>query len=261
MFKIAFTGSSHVAGVGWNLPEEQDLMWTNLVHKNCFSDLICVNASIPGCSNSDIFKQSIELIASNDNLECLICSWVDVPRYTFSAGFELYPTDIKFVIGHSNGDIKLSTGTIPKKYIENLQNRFLTLHHYHHEIKLIIEYVNVINKLCKQKNIKVYHVNDACPWDEKYFDCLTDVFPEAYTEFTKTNILNVVNRNDEEIFKLYTKLHNEYDLAGGIRQSSWINLYSSWFNNQIDANHDNVHPGQQSNFNYYTIVSNFLKSQ
>ena len=62
MSKIGFTGGSITLGYGWNLPDEQDLMWVNLVHKNCFSDLTCVNASIGGASNAAVFKESIDLI-------------------------------------------------------------------------------------------------------------------------------------------------------------------------------------------------------
>jgi len=261
MSKIAFTGGSITSGSGWNLPNEQDLMWVNLVHKNCFSDLTCINAALVGAPNVFIFQKTIDLIVNNNDLAYLICSWVSSPRYYISAGFELYSTTMYFGPNSDLQDINLNTGTIPKKYIENLKNRFLALHHCHYEIKLIIEYVNIINKLCKQKNITVYHINDSCDWDKNYFDRLENVFPEEYTKFTKTSILNIKNRNDDEIFKLYTKLHNEYDLAGGIDESSWINLYSSFFDNQIDVNHDGKHPGQQSNFNYYVTVNNFLKSQ
>ena len=261
MSKIGFTGGSLTVGTGWNLPDEQDLTWVNLVHKNCFSDLTCINAGIVAAPNAFIFKKSIDLIANNNDLAYLICSWVSAPRYIISAGFELYSTDVRCTPNSTINDVNLNTGTIPKKYIENLRNRFLALHHYHNEIKLIVEYVNIINKLCKQKNITVYHINDSCGWDKNYFDRLENVSPEEYTTFTKTSILNIINRNDDEIFKLYTKLHNEYDSAGGINESSWINLYSSWINNQIDVNHDDSHPGQQSNFNYYVTVNNFLKSQ
>lgn len=260
MFKIGFTGGSIAAGTGWILPDEQDLMWINLVHKNCFSDLACVNNSVKGVPNSTIFKESLKLI-TDDALAYLICSWVSVPRYCIDLGFELYSTEVLFTINASMHDVGLNTGTISKNYLDNIRNRFLALHHHHSEIKIVVEYINIINKLCKQKNIKVYHINDSGPWDKNYFTRLNNVFPEDYTEFTKTSILNVKKRNDEEIFKLYKKLHDEYDALGGIHESSWINLYSSWQENQIDVNHDDSHPGQQSNFNYYTTVKNFLISQ
>jgi hypothetical protein len=261
MSKIAFTGGSITAGLGWNLPDEQDLMWVNLVHKNCFSDLSCINAARNGAPNAFIFQKSIDLVVNTNDLAYLFCSWVSAPRYFIDPGFELYTTSVHFGPNSAIHDVDLNTGTIPKKYIENLKNRFLALHHYHHDIVMIVEYVNIINKLCKQKNITVYHVNDSCGWDKNYFDRLENVSPEEYTAFTKTSILNIINRSDDDIFKLYTKLHNEYDSAGGIDESSWINLYSSWIDNKIDRNHDGQHPGQQSNFNYYITVNNFLKSQ
>jgi hypothetical protein len=260
MLKIGFTGGSITAGSGWVLPDEQNLMWVNLVHKNCFSDLACVNEGINGASNATVFKESLKLITDN-TLAYLICSWLTGPRYHINIGFELYTTDVFFNANNPMQDIVLNTGTISKNYLDSIRNRFLVLHHYHHEIKIIVEYVDIINKLCKQKNIKVYHINDSCVWDKNYFTRLNNVLPEDYTEFTKTSILNVDNRADDEIFKLYNKLHNEYDAAGGIQEFSWINLYSSLKENRIDVNHDNQHPGQKSNFNYYTTVKNFLENQ
>jgi len=261
MSKIAFTGGSITVGLGWNLPDEQDLMWVNLVHKNCFPDLSCINAAQSGAPNVFVFQKSIDLIVNNNDLAYLFCSWVSAPRYFIDPGFELYTTGVHFGPNSTVNDINLNTGTIPKSYIENLKNRFLALHHYHHDIVKIVEYVNIINKLCKQKNITVYHVNDSCGWDKNYFDRLENVCPEEYTAFTKTSILNIINRSDNDILKLYTKLHNEYDSAGGIDESQWINLYSSWVDNKIDRNHDGQHPGQQSNRNYFTTVNNFLQSQ
>ena len=261
MLKIGFTGGSITAGAGWKLPDEQDLMWTNLVHRNCFLDLACVNSGRNGASTFVVFKESLKLITDN-TLAYLICSWLTGPRHHIEVGFEQYTTSVSFSANSLMRDIVLNTGIIYKKnYLENIRNRFLALHHYHQEIKAVVEYVNIINKLCKQKNINVYHINDSCLWDKNYFTRLNNVFPEDYTEFTKTSILNVNNRADEEIFNLYKKLHDEYDTLGGIQEDSWINLYSSFEENQIDVNHDNEHPGQQSNFNYYTTVKNFLENQ
>lgn len=262
MSKIVFTGASTSRGTGWDLPTEKDFMWVHLVHKNCFSDLDLINASIRGAPNNIIFSQTIKQISSNTDIAYLICSWIGLIRYIINPGFELYPTTVSIEpCGLPFEDVNLNTVNISKEYIENIQNRFLALHHFHYEICKFLEYIQIINALCKKLNIKVYHVNDNCPWDKNYFTRLTNVTPNQYTEFTKTEILNVDNRSDNEIFKLYKKMHDEYDHAGGIQSESWINLYDSWTTNKIDVNHDGRHPGKQSNFNYYTTVKNFLETQ
>jgi len=258
---IAFTGGSITSGVGWNLPEEQDYMWVNLLHKNCFSDLKLVNAGTQGTTNEEIFRKTLKLIADEEHLSILICSWVSLIRQKFSVGLELWPTEIVVngVTPLRIKDFKLSTGILPTKYLSDLKNRFLSLFHYHYEIKKILEYINIINKLCAQKNIQIYHVNDSCPWDKNYFVELNNVKPEQYTNFTKSTILNIEQRSDEEIFQLYKKLHEEYRSLGGVQEHTWVNLYDSWLDNITDYNHDGFHPGKQSNFYFYTVVKNFLE--
>jgi hypothetical protein len=87
------------------------------------------------------------------------------------------------------------------------------------------------------------------------------VLPEDYTPFTKTHILDIESKNDNDIFKLYNIMHDEYNCAGGIDSCDWINLYSSMKDCQIDTNYDKIHPGKISNQQYYQQVSNFLKSR
>lgn len=261
MSKIAFTGGSITSGEGFILPSEQDFMWVNLVHKTCFPNLEVINAGYGGTSNTDIFKETIKVIAQNQDLSVLICSWVHLLRYRFDVGFELYDTTAVWSPVSLVRKFDLNSGTISKKYVENLRNRFLGLHHNHYEICKLLDYINTINELCCRLGITVYHVNDSCPWDQDYFNRLENAMPDQYTNFTKTEILNIKNRDDEEIFKLYKKLHDEYALAGGVHNAHWINLYSSWSDNIIDTNHDNYHPGIQSNHNYYITVKNFLATQ
>jgi hypothetical protein len=260
MSKVAFTGGSITSGDGFNLPAEEKFMWVNLVHKNIFPTSEFINAGITGASNTAIFQETVNIIASNDDLTHLFCSWVAGPRYTIHAGFELHDTRLPFISRSQFGDVFLSTGTIPKQYIESIRDRFLALHHYHNEIKMVVTYSNIINMLCWQKNIVVYHINDSCLWDKDYFVQLHNTTPDNYTPFTKSSILNVHNRSDDVIFKLYEKMHDEYAQAGGVQDKLWINLYEPFKDNSVDKNGDGLHPGVKSNYNYYVTVKNFLES-
>jgi len=133
------------------------------------------------------------------------------------------------------------------------------LHHDHNEICKLIENVSIINQLCKIQNIKVIHINDSCPWDKNYFIKIENSKPNQYTEFTKNNILYVNNRDDEEIYLLYDKMHNDIKRHGGVYESEWVNLYDSFISLQIDFNDDNVHPGKLSNQEYFNLVKNYVE--
>lgn len=104
----------------------------------------------------------------------------------------------------------------------------------------------------------MYFVNGLCPWDKNYFVRLKNFKPEELTEFTKTQILNIESRNDEDIFALYNLAHNQYQEHGGIDLDNWINLYDSFLNIKTDENFDKRHPGVQSNMIYFELIKNRL---
>jgi len=82
--------------------------------------------------------------------------------------------------------------------------------------------------------------------------------PSDLSAYTR-DLLNVDNRDDEEIFKLYDKMHDQYQQAGGIQEDKWLNLYSSMHKGRIDRAEDEVHPGIISHKNYVEIFTNKLK--
>jgi hypothetical protein len=124
----------------------------------------------------------------------------------------------------------------------------------HLEILNLLYYVNSITNLAKLTNTEVFFINGLGPWDDNYFNQLTNVLPNSYTEFTK-KLLNIENRDDKQIFALYEKIHNEYTEAGGIQSEYWINLYQSMKSTIVDYNNDDLHPGVQSNQNYSKLFN------
>jgi hypothetical protein len=186
-----------------------------------------------------------------------------MPRYQFDAGFELWPTSVRLSPHAVDCDINLTNGvTWSKSYVNDLINRLYAMHHLHWEILKVVKYSNIIKQTAKALNIRrIMFVNGLCPWDKNYFDILSgpDILPNNYTEFTKTKILNIDSRSDEDIFKLYQLAHKHYTEAGGIDPKDWVNLYDSFFYKRTDTNFDQLHPGIQSNQTYYQQVKNFLK--
>jgi hypothetical protein len=56
-------------------------------------------------------------------------------------------------------------------------------------------------------------------------------------------------------------IHNEYNTPGGVQKDSWLNLYSSMWDQRIDFNDDGVHPGIKSNQLYYQQFTQALDSK
>lgn len=266
MSYVIFSGCSFTAGSGWDKknpcmanPLCPDL-WVNLCHTNIkeLSNLELLNVGIPGGSNTEIFESVVNVIANYaDAIDTIFCQWTSMPRYNFNIGLELWDTSEGFI--QRQHPVRLSSGEeYSREYITNLIDRIKAMHHLHYEILKVVKYTNIISNLAKKFNIKLFHINGLCPWDNNYFTPLSNVTPEDYTHFTKTAILNIKNRPDQDIFYLYKQVHRQYNDAGGINESDWINLYSSFLDNRVDTNFDGGHPGTKSNHLYFNLVKNFL---
>jgi hypothetical protein len=274
MKKVIFTGCSFTAGNGWtDINPYQSMLiackthpelWVNLCHTQIskLKSLELVNNGVGGASNTEIFQNTVDSISSHKDIDTIFCQWTSMPRYNFSVGFELWPT----IEGlqhrsRSKSDVNLSNGDHwDRKYLNDLLDRLLALHHLHGEILKVVKYSAILKKLCSNFDIKLYFINGLCPWDQDYFVRLTNVLPESYTPFTKKQILDIDSKDDNDIFKLYEILHNDYDKAGTIDPADWINLYDSMLKNKLDTNFDNLHPGTQSNQLYFQQVKNFLEN-
>jgi hypothetical protein len=271
MSKVVFSGCSFTAGSGWdkndptlNCKDDPNL-WTNLCCSQIdqLQNLEVLNVSNGGASNLDIFLAALKtIVVHKSDIDTLFCQWTSMPRYNFSVGFELWNTSegIGLHKKHEH-DVNLNRGeTWNRKYLNDLLDRLLVLHHLHGEIVKLVEYSNILKKITQQFNIKLYFINGLCPWDQDYFTRLINVLPEQFTEFTKKEILNIDSRDDNDIFKLYKIMHDDYDQAGGIDAACWINLYNSMNNNKPDTNYDNRHPGINSNQLYFQQIKNFLET-
>ena len=277
MSKVVFTGCSFTAGDGWvdmaDPDESRKLecknhpdLWVNLCATQIdqLKNLEVVNLGEGGASNTEIFKNTVQAIGDFDcEIDAIFCQWTAMPRYNFSVGFELWSTNEGLSpSARSKYDVNLNRGdTWSRKYLDDLLNRLRALHHLHGEIVKVVEYVNILQKLTRALGIKIYFINGLCPWDQDYFLKLNNVLPERYTEFTKKEILNIDSRDDEDIFKLYELMHNDYVKAGGVDPTCWINLYDSMKQTMLDTNYDNNHPGKKSNQLYFQQVKNFLETQ
>jgi len=256
-----FAGCSYTAGSGFALEKEEPGLWVNLLHNNngLLNQTKLLNVAAPGRSNTGIFNDAVYNILHN-NIKYAFVAWTNVIRYEISVGLEWYATKAVFGQRLVHVDHNLNFGTYPASYIQNISDRFTALVHPHNEIVNLVKYVNCLVSLCKLKNCQIFFINALCDWDKGYFIKKSNVNPSYYTEYTK-KLISIDTRDDKEIFTLYNKIHNEYNEFGGIYSDQWLNLYDSMLDNQIDTNDDNVHPGLQSNYNYYKQLSKALESK
>lgn len=276
MKSVVFVGCSYTAGNGWvdtdpdtsTKAEAKDHpnLWVNLCHTNIkqLKDLKLINLGKGGASNTEIFENTVRAMSEYGNdIDTIFCQWTAMPRYNFNVGFELWNTSESLHnLEARKHDVNLNNGDqYPRQYIVDLMNRLKAMHHLHWEILKVVDYTNIITRLSRLSGVKnVFFINGACPWDKNYFLELTNATPEDYTNFTKTEILNIHTRDDKDIYQLYQLAHKQYNDTGGINSSKWTNLYNSFLNQILDTNFDNLHPGTKSNKLYYQIIKSHLES-
>lgn len=259
MTYCVFAGCSLTAGTGFALEKNEPQLWVNQIHNNLFSHTTKLNLGLGGRSNAGIFQDTVTALTLYP-VEYAIVEWTSMPRYELELGFELYNTRQFFIPNGPCKDHQLNDIKYSKEYLNSIRDRFVSLAHDCYEIINLIKYVNVIVNLAKITNTKVFFVNGNCTWDSDFFVQKHNVLPTDYTTYTQ-KLLNISNRDDVEIFQLYKKLHDEFEQAGGVNESLWLNLYSSMVRTQIDVNSDQSHPGIESNNQFAETFSKALTAK
>jgi len=248
MTHTLFSGCSYTAGSGFDLKKQEPDLWCNQLHQTLFPDTIKINVSQGGRSNAGVFQDTVQALVSYP-VKFAFVQWTSMPRYELEVGFELYTTRQDFGPNAECWDHNLNQINYSSSYLNSVRDRFTSLAHEQYEIVNLVRYTNTISKLAKLTNTKVWFINGLCHWDQDFFVRQHNVLPNQYTRHTQT-LLNTNNRDDEEIEKLYTKMHDQYQDAGGIDPTQWLNLYQSMRQCRVDVNSDKVHPGVQSNSQY-----------
>jgi len=262
---IAFCGCSSTSGFGldpddvFNDAYTHPTLWVNLAHQNIekIQGTALTNRANRARSNTDIFEQATRALTEDNDLQFLICGWTSMPRYVSEVGFELYDTVDN--VERCPKDQQLNDVHYSDSYLQKTIDRFRALHHVQYEIVKLVRYINILKKFCDQRNITLINVNVMCPWDQDFFLKLKEPFlPDELTPYTKEIILNVDNRDDQEIFDLYKKQHDQYDEQGGIHPDTWVDLYHNFQLLGVDLAYDNDHPGVESNKLYFNQLKTYV---
>ena len=261
MINILFSGCSFVQGTGLINEHNNPEHFSNILANNLFgNDYHIHNIGVAGYSNERIFLDTLHNLTKNQ-YDYAFVSWTSLARYVFWSGLELYECQTAFTSAvnmneHNNNDISWSS-----KKLNEFNEMFLLLNHPHYYIRDLISYVNILIDVAKYKGIKLYFINNILPWDYSYFNCIEDnITPSMLTKYTN-ELLNSPNRDDEQINKLYSMMHNQYAEKGGINEPYWLNLYHSFFNMMIDVGNDNSHPGINSHKLFAEFLTNEFKNK
>lgn len=254
-----FAGCSYTAGNGFEQGKDEPGLWVNLLHnENVFlKKTKLLNVATGGRSNAGIFQDAVYAILNND-VKYVFVAWTNAVRYEISVGLECYATRAVFIPGTIQRDHNINCNRYSASYMQNINDRLTVLAHPHYELVNLIHYVNSLILLCNLKKCQLFFINAYCDWDKEYFTRKENIMPVEYTEYTK-QLIGIDTRDDDEIFKLYKKMHDEYDTAGSIHANKWLNLYDSFRFALIDRNNDNIHPGLHSNYNYFKQISKELE--
>lgn len=255
--KVLFSGCSLMYGSGIG-GIDSDNNWCNIFARNEFgNDVTIKNISAGGKSNERIFIDTLTEINSK-TYDYIFVGITGLHRYWSWLGLETYDVTFRvtpeYVTNKNIQDINTNDYCWSKRKLKSIAGDILLSNHSHYFIKDICTYINTL----LHYDINIKFINSALPIDQDYFKRLTTFKPNELTPYTQS-LLNVDNRDDDEIYNLYNMMHDHYETCGGIRQEHWLNLYDSFYSQRIDLGTDNIHPGIDSNKTFANNISKAFK--
>ena len=256
MIKILFAGCSYVQGFGLELEKHDPQNFCNIFTSEYFQDDHTVtNIGKSSSSNLSIYL-SASLTMIQQKFDYVFVGWTSYPRYNFRVGFETYEfgrevnfTPSSTLTAHNGHHLSYS-----QPWLNDFKKKYLLAHHAHFEVIEIIKYMTLLSRLGDLEGTKVYFINNLCPWTPGYFDRKLNFMPSELDPYTQ-QILDVGTRDDLEIFKLYTLMHNDFESVGGMNPQKCINLYQSFNSMMIDVGKDQRHPGPLSHNKFGKFLS------
>ena len=268
--KVLYAGCSYTSGSGFGgtikVPDNKDLytncqdakeIWPNLLHDRFFNRYEKNNIATGGNTNHRIFQETAKELLTG-KYKFAFVQWTNLVRHQYEIGFELYSTKQTAKAGVGALTHNLNHGKYHAKDIQRAHDRYLTLEHDQYRIVELLGFIHILCEIAKLKNTQVYFINGLCPWEKDHFTKKKNFMPSDLSDYTR-DLLSVDNRDDEEIFELYDKMHNQYQEAGGIHEDKWLILYVSMHQNRVDRAKDKIHPGIMSHKNFVEIFTNKLE--
>ena len=236
--------------------------WCNIFSRDAFgADVDVMNISEESYSNERIFITTLAEL-NRTSYDYVFVGITGLHRYWFHPGLETYDTTFR-IVPHTATLTDIPTITLndfqwPSKKLRKLANDIILLDHPHHTLKNVCTYINTLLTHGSTIGTNIKFVNTLLPIDQNYFKRLKEFKPNDLTPYTQS-LLNVTNRDDDEIYELYNKMHDHYEECGGIRQDHWLNLYDSFYSQKIDLGTDGIHPGIKSHMAFAKNINKAFK--
>lgn len=258
MTKILLSGCSFTKGTGLIHEHLNENLWANKLVTKCYPNPTINNIAQAGRNNHWIFTETLSELAKHD-YDVVIVAWTNVDRLNIDVGLELYKT---LSMLHGPLQINLANQVVTAKWLEDTGDRIRKIQNSHWGILDLIKYVNIlVNYQVVNRKSNIFFVNSLCGWSPGYFNKVNYNVPSDLGEYY-LDILNVKNRDDSDIKKLYEYIHQQYQSYGGILPNYWLNLYSSLMDMQIDvASETDSHPGYKSQARYVEYLYSVLKEK
>lgn len=241
MKKALVAGCSFTAGHGLDGGIKDSRLWINQI----FDDHDITNTAISGLNNHSIFIASAQELKHAD-YDIALVAWSAIPRFNLKLGLEVYST-VTMLKDHSQ-DVNLNPYcTVSNRWQKKVGDQLRKYHNDHWDILHLVNYVNILIDLTRNTKTKIFFVNALCPWPDGYFNFAhVDNYRTDLNSYYQ-NLIQIRTRDDIGIGKLYEKIHNDYESAGGIHEEYWLNLYHSLVNQRVDSISDSDnHPGYLS---------------
>lgn len=209
------------------------------------------NCSSAGANNDTIFFTAVERLAQ-ERYDLVTIQWTLLNRMNFTVGLESFSTR---TLLENNQNVSVNPyKIISGKWLDDLGDRLRYILNPHWSILRLVQYVNILRELQINRQGKIVFVNGVVHLPCDYFQRSCYNKPSDLPEMTQ-HMLNMTTRDDDEVLKLYTMIHDQYDANGGIRPESWMNLYQPLLPMKVDTiEPDDSHPGWQSQEVFYDFL-------
>jgi hypothetical protein len=250
MKTIAFFGGSNLIGAGYPDGIACKDIYPNIISSQGYN---VKNYGIAGASGYEIFLTCLQQLAQSSP-DIVFIEWNMFARHRFQPA-----PDCSLSI--SAAEITFSNSwnhciPIPNKQLENFQKTLLLLDGDYHRMLTLLSYCEIIQDICKLKNIKLVMIAGNMPWTEDLFTDYSDKseLGSCLSDYSK-ELLDFDNRDDSEILSLLSQLKQPFDL---LDLNNWIWVFESIPMLTIDRAPLDLHPGPKTMKIIATRIINFL---
>ena len=253
-----------VSGHGLKLEKDDPALWVNIIADKLGANIH--NVSTTSGSNQSIFEEALTGLTTISDVDLLIVAWTVFPRFRFYPGVELYNATGYFSITSQipPSEYTWKDGGIGESEMKTLKRLVLTLDEDAHNFAQIIRYSSILTHMAQLLNIPVVFVNAAIPqWTTDFVirKDITKIGGPFNLDKTTKRIIQIEDRDDADIIKIYNNIHNEFERMGKIDLTNWANFDTSLYSLGVDKAIDNNHLGSKSNAIYAEIILTYLKEK